>query len=420
MESINYNISNNNIYSIEIIIDELIKNLEEIKLKKIIEYKIYFFEQFIKFYNYDLSLMSSSFNYNLNESYYNNIYNSEIDELYAVYNYDKYILFLTKVNNIITSKLKKIFYQINNYNKMFKLYKNQHFKTLFINLFYNNKYLRYNQKKLLFLKWKKLKGNKPNFLNENFKIKLFLILRNIFFNKITKENFKKIFFKKHIYFNKWIIYTFLYKKQYLNLMNLNNEYNIKNNNYIILNKKLTDKINIININKKNCLIDNNLNILNNSNNNSIKKIMLSKELINNSSIFSSLNISLSINEESHEINNIKTFEINKNNFLLTSNQILNKIKDNNNNNKRYEENELEDSMDNIEQFNYNITDNEYDENLSNKIISNNKYNEQLNIYIEQLKKEIINIKNNYEPKINSLQLDINNLINEVENLSNNL
>jgi len=47
MESLNYNISNNNIYSIEIIIDEFVKNLEEIKLKKNIEYKIYFFEQFI-------------------------------------------------------------------------------------------------------------------------------------------------------------------------------------------------------------------------------------------------------------------------------------------------------------------------------------------------------------------------------------
>ena len=146
--------------------------------------------------------------------------------------------------------------------------------------------------------------------------------------------------------------------------------------------------------------------------------MLSKEFINNSSLFSSLNIS--INEEPHEINNIKTFEINKNNFLLTNNQILNKIKDNNNNIKRYEEDEIEESINNnFEQSNYNITDNEYEENISNQI-NNNKYNEQLNLYIEQLKKEIINIKNKYDPNIISLQLDINNLINDVENLSNNI
>ena len=419
MESLNYNISTNNIYNIEIIIDEFIKNLEEIKLKKNIEYKLYFFQQFIKFYYYEPSLMSSSFNYN--ESDYNNIYNSEVDEIYAVYNYNKYILFLTKVINIITSKLRIIFYQLNNNNKMFKLYKKQHLKTLFFNLFYNNRYLIFNKKRLFFLKWKKLKGIKPNFINKNFNIKIFLILRKIFFKKTSKQNFKNLFFKKHIYFNKWMICTFLYKNQYLNFMNINNEYNIKNNNYINLNKKLTDKINIININKKNCLIDNNQKFLNISNNNSeIKKIMLSKEFINNSSLFSSLNIS--INEESHEINNIKTFEINKNNFLLTSNQILNKIKENNNNNniKRYEDDEIEESINNnFEQSNYNITDNEYEENLPNQI-NNNKYNEQLNLYIEQLKKEIINIKNQYEPNITSLQLDINNLINDVENLSNNI
>ncbi len=420
MESLNYNIYNNNIYNIEIIIDEFIKNLEEIKLKKNIEYKLYFFQQFIKFYYYEPSLMSSSFNYN--ESDYNNIFNSEVDEIYAVYNYNKYILFLTKFINIITSKLRIIFYQLNNNNKMFKLYKKQHLKTLFINFLCNNKYLINNKKRLFFLKWKKLKGIKPKFLNKNFNIKIFLILRKIFLKKKLKQNFKKLFFKKHIYFNKWMIYTFLYKNQYLNFMNINNEYNIKNNNYINLNKKLTDKINIININKKNCLIDNDQNFLNYSNNNNgIKKIMLSKEFINNSSLFSSLNIS--INEEPHEINNIKTFEINKNNFLLTSNQILNKIKDNNNNNnniKRYEEDEIEESINNnFEQSNYNITDNEYEENIPNQT-NNNKYNEQLNLYIEQLKKEIINIKNQYEPNITSLQLDINNLINDVENLSNNI